>query len=211
MKKKGHAWKQAPSPGATLSLLLGSSVAPSPAPPLPGSPSPTRDPHVLPSPPPTISLLPSALLAPTLFSLCSKPCTKALTDPRAVTQTVKNVYMLVAFHFCVLILRTHTHALTHGVSGASSGCRPREPSQSKGIWALFEQAGKGGGKKRQTQRRRDRSSPYSLCPCSARLCLPQQTPRVPCHSPHGCGWLSGDRGGSIQRCPRGSVGAATQG
>lgn len=179
MKKKGHAWKQAPSPTATLSLLLGSSVAPSPAPPpCPAPPAPQGFPHVLPSPPPTISLLPSALLAPTLFSLCSKPCTKALTDPRAVTQTVKNVYMLVAFHFCVLILRTHAHALTHGVSGASSGCRPREPSQSKGIWALFEQAGKGGGKKRQTQRRRDRSSPPSLCACPSKPPVSLVTPRT---------------------------------
>lgn len=63
---------------------------------------------------------------------------KALTAPWAVTQTVKNVYTLVAFHFCVLILHTHARALTHGVSGASAGCWPREPSQSKGIWALLE-------------------------------------------------------------------------
>lgn len=53
----------------------------------------------LPSPPPTLLLL-AVFPAPTLFSLCSKLCTKALTDPWAVTQTVKNVYTLVVFHCC---------------------------------------------------------------------------------------------------------------
>lgn len=94
--------------------------------------------------PPCLSqlLILSSLLAPSLFSLCVQNSTKALTAPRAVTQTVKNVYVLVVFHFCVLILHTQAHALTHGVPGASTGCWPREPGQSKGIWALLEKAGK---------------------------------------------------------------------
>lgn len=103
--------------------------------------SPSLLPTIL---PPSLSqlLILSALLAPSLFSLCVQNSTKALAAPRAVTQTVKNVYVLVAFHFCVLILHTQAHALTHGVPGASTGCWPREPSQSKGIWALLEKAGK---------------------------------------------------------------------
>lgn len=87
-------------------------------------------------------LILSSLFAPSLSSLCVQNSTKALRAPRAVTQTVKNVYVLVAFHFCVLILHTQAHALTHGVPGASTGCWPREPGQSKGIWALLEKAGK---------------------------------------------------------------------
>jgi len=42
------------------------------------------------------------------------------------------------------IAHTRTHTLRFG---ASSGCRPRERSQRKGIWALVEQVGKGEGKK----------------------------------------------------------------
>lgn len=156
--------------------------------------------------PPCLSqlLILSALLAPSLFSLCVQNSTKALTAPRAVTQTVKNVYVLVAFHFCVLILHTQARALTHGVPGASAGCRPREPSQSKGIWALLEKAGKEERKIQKQKKDLETSSSSSLCPCSrcgwgqgvlhrwgfARLCLSQQSPHVPCHPPsipHGTG------------------------
>lgn len=120
--------------------------------PTPSLPAPVRPHGVQGGPPrffppschPVSPSFSSSLLyfAPSLFSLCVQNSTKALAAPRAVTQTVKNVYVLVAFHFCVLILHTQAHALTHGVPGASTGCWPREPSQSKGIWALLEKAGK---------------------------------------------------------------------
>lgn len=68
---------------------------------------------------------------------------------------------------CINIAHTQAHALTHSVSGASAGCWPRDPSQSKGIWALLEKAGKEEGKKKyKSKKDLERSSSSSLCPCA---------------------------------------------
>lgn len=124
---------------------------------------------LLPAHPPTLSLPASHPLCSTcsLSSLCVQTSRKALTAPRAVTQTVKNVYVLVVFHFCVLILHTQAHALTHGVPGASVGCWPREPSQSKGIWALLEKAGKEERKIKKQKRIWREAAPPACAPAPA--------------------------------------------
>lgn len=82
MKKKGHAWKQAPSPTATLSLLLGSSVAPNPAPPPARLPQPHKGPPTsfrLPLPPFLSSPLP--FLLPLYLVCVQNPAQKLLQIP----------------------------------------------------------------------------------------------------------------------------------